>query len=95
MDIKETENHEGLMMFEIRLFGWIRNEIGVAKLTMTERTVGDAFEEIANRYPNINKDELMQAIIFINSKSVTGKKRFHIRLHDGDELAILSPVSGG
>lgn len=82
-------------MFDIRFFGWIRSKVGIAKLTMTERTVAEALEEIAERYSQVDISELMQSIIFINKKSVTGKKRLEIFLKEGDELVILSPVSGG
>lgn len=82
-------------MFEIKFFGWIRNEIGVPKLTMSQRTVIEALEEIIKNYPQIDKSHLMQSILFINMKPIIGKKRLTMILKAGDELAILSPVSGG
>lgn len=83
------------MMFEIRFFGWIRNEIGIPKLLMSERTVIEALEEIIKSYPQIDKSQLMQSVLFINKKPVVGKQILTITLKAGDELAILSPVSGG
>lgn len=82
-------------MFEIRFFGWIRNEIGISKLSMSERTVIEALEEIIRCYPQIDKSQLMQSVLFINKKPTIGKQRLFITLKAGDELAILSPVSGG
>ncbi|MBE0450886.1 MAG: MoaD/ThiS family protein [Clostridia bacterium] len=82
-------------MFEIKFFGWIRNEVGVSKLTMSERTVIETLEEIIKTYPQIDKTHLMNSILFINKKPIIGKKRLTMILKDGDELAILSPVSGG
>ena len=83
------------MMFEIKFFGWIRNEVGVSKLTMSERTVIESLEEIIKTYPQIDKSHLMNSILFINKKPIIGKKRLTMILKAGDELAILSPVSGG
>lgn len=82
-------------MIEIRLFGWIRNEVGTARLTVAEGTVLEVLEDIATRYPQIDKKELMQSIIFINNNAVAGKKRLSKPLKEGDEMAILSPVGGG
>ncbi len=82
-------------MFEIKFFGWIRSEIGIPKLSMSERTVMEALDEIIKCYPQIDKSQLMQSIMFINQKPVVGKQRLSIKLKAGDELAILSLVSGG
>jgi len=37
----------------------------------------------------------MQAIMFVNKQHISGNKRFSEVLKDGDELALLSPASGG
>lgn len=83
------------MMFEIKFFGWIRHEIGISKLLMSERTVLEAFEEIIRCFPHVDKSYLMQSILFINKKPAIGKQRLFILLKAGDEIAILSPISGG
>lgn len=82
-------------MFEIKFFGWIRNEIGIPRLSMSERTVIEALEEIIRCYPQADKSHLMQSFMFINKQPAIGKQRLFIKLKAGDELAILSPVSGG
>ncbi|MCB8817456.1 MoaD/ThiS family protein [Desulfosporosinus shakirovi] len=33
--------------------------------------------------------------MFVNKQHINGKKRFSVLLKDGDELALLSPSSGG
>lgn len=82
-------------MVKVKFFGLISVESNVKELSVKEGTVRQVFDEVKQVCPDISEQQLMQAIIFINKKHLTGNKRLSVVLKDGDELALLSPGSGG
>lgn len=82
-------------MIKVRIFGLIDAEKSNIEIDKSEITVKDIIEEIKNKNPNLNISKLNNSIVFVNSKNITGRKRFSIILKDGDEIAFLAPASGG
>lgn len=82
-------------MITVKFFGLIRVDTNIDTLTVDEGTVNQVINEVIRRYPNISREQLMQAVMFVNKKQITGNRRFSIMLKDSDELALLSPISGG
>ena len=82
-------------MITVKFFGLISVEAGVRQLLTMEGTVRQVLNEARKECPSFSEKQIMQAVMFINKQNVSGNKRFSIILKDGDELALLSPLSGG
>lgn len=82
-------------MIIVKLFGLISLDCNIRQLQVKEGTVRQVFNEIRQSCPNISEQQLRQVIMFINKQHISGNKRFSIVLKDGDELALISPASGG
>ncbi len=81
------------MRVTIRLFAVLRDlaQIAELQLDLAERTpVSNAIETLATRYPRLQP---------MLSRSAAAINRAYAKpddeLHDGDELALIPPVSGG
>jgi MoaE-MoaD fusion protein len=76
-----------------RLFAAFRERCGRTELLLElpeGARVADALAEVRRRCPNIGAT-LEQAMLAVNHEYV-GQE---LRLHDGDEVALIPPVSGG
>lgn len=82
-------------MITVKFFGLISVEAGVRQLFAKEGTVRQVLNEVRKECPSFSEQHIMQAVMFINKQNVSGNKRFSVVLKDGDELALLSPLSGG
>ena len=81
------------MLVQVRLFATYREIVGVGQLSWTLRngaTVGQLVEAVLARYPRLvgHGDSMLLAV---NHEVV----RPDLVLRDGDEVALLPPVSGG
>jgi molybdopterin converting factor small subunit len=82
-------------MITVKFFGLISIDSNIRKLTARAGTVAEVIKEILQQCPNLSEKQLKAAVIVINSKQITGIKRFTTSLQDGDELVFLTPASGG
>jgi molybdopterin converting factor small subunit len=82
-------------MITVKFFGMLSVDYKLKELQVEAGTIEQVLEEIKDIYPEIPKTQLRQAMMFVNQQQVTGNKRFLLALKDGDELAFLSPASGG
>ena len=81
------------MRINVRLFAILRDRSGAAELTLDlpeGSTVTHASSTLSDRYPVV-KDLLPRVAYAVNRAYVP----VTTELHDGDELAIIPPVSGG
>ena len=78
-------------MATLRLFGPARDAAGTGKDTVFGATVGDALGEAASRYGARFVEVLQVSRIWLNGEPAGDDAL----LGDGDELAVLPPVSGG
>lgn len=81
------------MTITVRLFAVLRDAAGTGTLTLDltpGACVRDAFQEMQSRVPALDR---FASVIrtAVNDEWVSSERV----LHDGDELALLSPVSGG
>jgi len=74
----------------VKVFAVLREKLGLAQIELDCDTVDDMLEIIRNLYPMIIKD-LETCNIAINTKYVTT----NVNLNQGDEIALLPPISGG
>lgn len=79
-------------MIQVRLFAALRELAGTAELRdVTGRSVGEICDELGSRF-----GERFAAIAAVSSFVVNGERATRASLvADGDEVAVLPPVSGG
>ncbi|MDA8222182.1 MoaD/ThiS family protein [Desulfosporosinus sp.] len=82
-------------MITVKFFGLICFDCNIRQLIVKEGTVKQVLNQVMQSCPNISEQRLSQAIMFVNKQHINGNKRFSVLLKDGDELALLSPSSGG
>ena len=78
---------------EVLLFASLAQLLGESRMQLTlpdNATVGDALDAIALRYPKIQASRARLA----TAVNLSYTQPTH-RLSDGDELALIPPVSGG
>lgn len=81
------------MKVNIQLFAVLRDRAGVSKLELPlpeGATVGVAVERLMERYPTI-RDATPKISFAVNRDYANAETR----LYDGDDLALIPPVSGG
>jgi len=81
------------MHINVRFFAILRDRAGVGQTSLelpADATVSAAVEALAERYPQI-RQPLQRAAFAVNHRYVQGERI----LNDGDELALIPPVSGG
>jgi MoaD family protein len=75
----------------VRLFAALREQAGAARVEAEGRTVGDVVDALTGRY-----GERFGSIAAVGSYVVNGERASRETLiADGDEVALLPPVSGG
>ncbi len=81
------------MKIRVRLFASFREAAGGGTLTWDapeDATVSDVVAALREMYPRLGP-AAEKALLAVNQEYVGGD----LRLHDGDELALIPPVSGG
>ncbi len=77
----------------VKLFAILREKAGTSALTLElpeHATIADLIQEMAQRYPTLLVDT-SNTMVAVNAEYV---QESHT-LHDGDEVALIPPVSGG
>lgn len=82
-------------MITVKLFGMFRIESNKGELQLNAGTVRQVLKDIEKCCPSLSQQQLKQAIMFVNKQQISGGRRFLVRLKDGDELVLLSPMCGG
>ena len=77
----------------VRLFAGYRERAGKGRLSLSlpaEATVGALAAEVARRHPGLT-DEPDALVVAVNDEY----RDHDFKLRDGDEVALIPPVSGG
>jgi len=81
------------MKVRVRLFAALREMLGASELTLEladGQTVSDLYRELCDRYPRLA--EYGSLLLYsVNAEYVPPEHP----LRDGDEVALIPPVSGG
>ena len=80
-------------MVTIRLFGPIRENCGQGRISVEAGTMREVMRQAMQQ--KVDKKLFTMAVMFVNGQAVVGGKRWTVRLRDGDEVVLLSPVGGG
>ena len=81
------------MKARVRLFAILREKAGASEVTLElpgGSTVADLVKEMAHRYPAL-LEGVAHTMVAVNTEYVQQSQV----LHDGDEVALIPPVSGG
>ncbi len=78
-------------MATVVLFGPARDAAGVGRDTIEGATVGDVISAAADRYGDRFAGVLATCKIWVNGEPAP----LGLAVGDGDEVAVLPPVSGG
>lgn len=81
------------MRVQVKLFAAAREIVGQGEvsLELTEgSTVGDLMEHFFSQYPNL-KGIAGSLLLAVNREFAEQ----NVRLHEGDEVGVIPPVSGG
>ncbi len=58
-------------------------------------TIKEILTDISRKNPDLTVKDLKRKIIFLNGVDITELKIFRTKVEKGDEITIMSPVSGG
>ena len=81
------------MHITVKLFAILREKVGVGEIRLSLRedaTASEALEAFAKQYPQ-TRSHLTRTAMAVNQEYAT----LETVLKDGDELALIPPVSGG
>ena len=81
------------MNIAVKLFASYKEKAGTSQLTVElreESTVGDLAAEVLSRHPTVISD-VTKLVVAINDEF----REHSFKLSDGDEAALIPPVSGG
>lgn len=81
-------------MITVKFFGLLNVNNSIRQCTVQGDKFEDVIEQIISMYPSITKKQLLSSVIFINKNQLV-KKNLKLALKDGDEVAFISPTSGG
>jgi MoaD family protein len=76
---------------EVRLFAALREEAGAARVEATGSTAGEVLDGLGRRFGERFARIAASGSIIVNRE----RAERDTRLADGDEIALLPPVSGG
>ena len=78
-------------MATLRLFAHVREVAGVGRDDVPGATVEQVLAAAVDRYGPAFAEQLQMCRVWLNGEPVTGPEP----VSDGDEVAVLPPVSGG
>ena len=82
-----------MIQIHVKLFALLRDRAGVSEVTLElpdRSTVAAAVEQLMRQVPAVR--DLMRSVAYAVNRSYTSADTI---LNDGDELAVIPPVSGG
>lgn len=82
-------------MITVKFFGLVGLDSNLRRLAVKEGTIRQTLDQVMQGCPGISEQQLLSAVMFVNGRQVKGSRRFAVKLKDGDELALLSPICGG
>lgn len=82
-------------MVKVRYFGTARTKFGTPSDEFEVGSVNELAEALNNKYPKYAVKDLRNFLYYVNGEPIASLKMFKTPLKDGDEVAMLSPVSGG
>ncbi|MGI6701923.1 MAG: MoaD/ThiS family protein [Christensenellales bacterium] len=82
-------------MIKVEFFGNYRMAFKTAEILIEADNLKELINEISKRFSCLEKEEIANAVFFINDKAVKGLFKSRVRLNDGDRVLMMSPSGGG
>ena len=82
-------------MVKITFYNLLRSKYKLDTMEVEAGSVQCILNQIMNIHPQINYDDLMQAVLFINKEKVMHLNRLNEVVKDGDEIVFTNFVGGG
>jgi molybdopterin converting factor small subunit len=85
-------------MIQVRIFGPLRQSLGMGSLTVDASqagTINELLTVVGKTASAATVSELRKASILVNGTSITFLKLLRTPVKGGDEVVLLSPVGGG
>jgi molybdopterin synthase sulfur carrier subunit len=79
------------MVVRLRLFGPAREAAGTATVTLPGQSVGAIIHAAEEQFGEVFSQVVAVSNIWLNGEPVPSDTH----VHDGDEVAVIPPVSGG
>jgi molybdopterin converting factor small subunit len=81
-------------MIKVKFSGLLRLDLKSSGIECEATTVEELLTKIADYYP-ISVADLRNSIIFVRGKNIVEQRLFKTKLHNGDEVLLMTPASGG
>ncbi len=78
-------------MITVKLFGLLRLESGIRELTLEADSLAGVERALLQSGAPITKRDIRGCVVLINGKPGNHRSK----LHDGDQVVLMSPVAGG
>jgi molybdopterin synthase catalytic subunit len=88
-----AKNNDNEIAVKLLLFGAARDAVGQGEIDISLRgnsTAANAFEQVLEKFPALRRFG-RSLLLAVNQEYASGDRE----VHDGDELALFPPVSGG
>lgn len=82
-------------MVKVRFFGTVRMKIKESYIEIEANRVDRLLKTISLLTNEVTLVDLKKSIIYVNGTNIDSLKLYRTALKEGDEVQILSPVSGG
>lgn len=82
-------------MIKVEFFGNYRLIFKAQEIEIEANSIGEMLDIISSRYNQLNKQEIVNATLFVNDKAVQGMFRNRKKLNDGDRVLMMYPSCGG
>jgi molybdopterin converting factor small subunit len=82
-------------MIKVKFFGALRLDLGTASVEVEASTVQEVYEKLAEMFAMLKAKDLKNYVTFVNGENIVNLKMQSTELNSGDEIILMSPVSGG
>ena len=82
-------------MVKVIFYNLIRSKYRIEDLEVEAGSLQEVIKQVIKKHPHIDKDDLLQAVLFINQEKVMHVNRLDEKVEDGDHVVFTNFVGGG
>ena len=84
-----------MLMVKVTFFALLRSKHGIKEMRVRPGPIKEIINQILAAYPHIPRQELEQAVMFVNGKKTMHLTRDDDIVEDGDMVVLTHFVGGG